>query len=99
MALLHPNGSEHVVLALDITELETQQNHGALLSTVTDTISLLLAILLVRSLARRLSAPVKDIAKRLASLDAREAAARLPINYKKLKLITSPWRPMAPWIG
>ncbi|CUR46513.1 sensor histidine kinase [Alloalcanivorax xenomutans] len=86
VALVHPNDTERVVLALDITELETQQNQGAVLGAVIAVISLMLAILLVRSLARRLSAPVKDIAKRMASLDPREAGARLPVDYKEVEI-------------
>src|SRR5690606_37496850 len=86
VALVHPNDTERVVLALDITELETQQNQGAVLGAVIAAISLMLAILLVRSLARRLSAPVKDIAKRMASLDPREAGARLPVHYKEVEI-------------
>src|SRR5690606_31507457 len=86
VALVHPNDTERVVLALDITELETQQNQGAVLGAVIAVISLMLAILLVRSLARRLSAPVKDIARRMASLAPRQAGARLPVDYKEVEI-------------
>lgn len=86
VALVHPNDTERVVLALDITELETQQNQGAVLGAVIAAISLMLAILLVRSLARRLSAPVKDIARRMASLDPRQAGARLPVDYREIEI-------------
>ncbi|AFT70832.1 Histidine kinase [Alloalcanivorax dieselolei B5] len=86
VALVHPNGPGRVVLALDITELETQQNRGALLGALIAALSLLLAILLMRSLARRLSAPVKDIARRMASLDPRQAGARLPVDYKEIEI-------------
>lgn len=86
-ALVTPTGSGRLIVAIDITALETQQNRDAMLSVIFAVILVVLFLGLILWLHVNLVRPVRDIAQRLRSMDPEIAGVRLPTTYRQQEIL------------
>lgn len=72
-----------LITAIDIGELEDQQNHDARYSVVWAGLLVLFIAGVIAWLHVNLVRPVRDLADRMQAIDPRHAGARLPTTYKR----------------
>lgn len=70
-----------LITAIDIGELEDQQNHDARRSVIWAALFMLLIAALIAWLHANLVRPVRDLADRMRAIDPHDTAARLPTTY------------------
>lgn len=85
-ALVKQVGSERVVLALDLTELDAEQNRSVAYGLLFVLFSVLLVGAAMWWLARHLSAPVRDLAERMERLRPDAPEQRLPTGYPEMEI-------------
>jgi signal transduction histidine kinase len=72
-----------LITAIDIAELENQQNHDARYSVVWAGILVLFIGGVIAWLHANLVRPVRDLADRMQAIDPRDTGTRLPTTYKR----------------
>lgn len=77
-----------LIMAIDLTELENQQNGSVQLSVMFLFFNLVLIGLVIWWLHLNLTRPVRDLAQRMSELDPLNPSQRLPTNYRKSELNT-----------
>jgi signal transduction histidine kinase len=82
-ALVTPMGSGKLVTYLDIRELETQQNHDAIMTGVWGAAFIALISAVIGWLHTNLVRPVRDLASRMQAIDPAIKGQRLPTTYRQ----------------
>lgn len=77
-----------LIMAIDLTELENEQNGSVQLSVMFLIFNVVLIGLVIWWLHLNLTRPVKDLAQRMRELDPLNPTQRLPTNYRKSELNT-----------
>lgn len=72
-----------LITAIDIAELENQQNHDSLVSLIWAVFFLALIAGIIAWLHANLVRPVRDIADRMQAMDPSSTGMRLPTTYKR----------------
>lgn len=72
-----------LITAIDIAELENQQNHDSLVSAIWAVFLLALIAGVIAWLHANLVRPVRDIADRMQAMDPSSTGMRLPTTYKR----------------
>lgn len=72
-----------LITAIDIAELENQQNHDSLVSLIWAVFLLALIAGIIAWLHANLVRPVRDIADRMQAMDPSSTGMRLPTTYKR----------------
>lgn len=75
-----------LVMAIDLTELEDEQNGSVQLSVLFMLFNLLMIGLVIWWLHQSLTRPVEDLARRMRELDPLKPSQRLPVAYRKSEL-------------
>lgn len=75
-----------LIMAIDMTDLDDEQNGSVQISVLFLLVNLFLIALMSWWLHRVLTAPINDLARRMRGLDALQPSQRLPTNYKKNEL-------------
>jgi signal transduction histidine kinase len=84
--LVTPMGAERVVMALDITDLERQQNGNAALSVLFWAVGVMVILLSVQWLYRSLRRPMKQLALAMNELDPERPSDRLSVDFELVEL-------------
>jgi signal transduction histidine kinase len=77
---------ERIVLVIDLTEFEDEQNASVRASILAVLLNLALIVAVAWWLTRTLRRPVRELAKRLAALDPQQPAQRLPEQWPQDEL-------------
>ncbi|WP_259639572.1 sensor histidine kinase [Pseudomonas syringae group genomosp. 3] len=77
-----------MIMAIDMTELEDDQNGSVQLSVLFLIFNILIICTLIWWLYLNLSRPVKDLARRMRELDPLKPSQRLPTEYRNSELNT-----------
>lgn len=77
-----------LVMAIDMTELENDQNGSVQLSVLFLIFNLILTSLIIWWLHLSLTRPIDDLARRMRDLNPLQPSQRLPTNYRKTELNT-----------
>jgi signal transduction histidine kinase len=86
--LVTPLAQGRLIMAIDMTELEDEQNGSVQLSVLFLLLNLLMITLVVWWLYLRVTRPVNDLARRMRDLDPLEPMQRLPTTYLNRELKT-----------
>ncbi|KPX39350.1 hypothetical protein ALO68_01935 [Pseudomonas syringae pv. helianthi] len=87
-ALVTPLPHGRLIMTIDMTELEDEQNGSVQLSVVFLMFNVLVIGLLIWWLYLNLSHPVKDLARRMRELDPLKPSQRIPTAYRNSELNT-----------
>lgn len=85
-ALVTSVAQGRLIVAIDMTELEDDQNGSVQLSVLFLVFNLFMTCLVIWWLHLNLTRPVEDLAKRMRGLDPLKPAQRLPTTYRKSEL-------------
>ncbi|SDW70661.1 Signal transduction histidine kinase [Pseudomonas syringae] len=84
--LVTSRGNERLIAAIDISDLEREQNFIALIGAVFLLLNLILIIAVIAWLYVRLHRPVQALARSMKQLDPERPAQRLPVQYAQEEL-------------
>ena len=84
--LVTPVGAERIVMALDLTDLEWQQNRNAVLGMALWLIGVVVIIFSVQWLYRSLRRPMQQLALAMNGLDPEQPSDRLPVDFELIEL-------------
>ncbi|TKJ80331.1 sensor histidine kinase [Pseudomonas sp. CFBP13509] len=87
-ALVTPVPQGRLIMVVDLTELENEQNGSVQLSVVFLLLNLIMIGLVIWWLHLNLARPIKDLARRMRELDPLKPSQRLPTHYRKSELNT-----------
>lgn len=79
-------GNGRMIAAIDISDLEHEQNRIALIGAVYLILNLVLIICAIAWLYVRMRRPVQELAQRMKQLDPERPAQRLPVHYVQQEL-------------
>lgn len=85
-ALITRIGDEHLVMAIDLTELENDQNRTVLLGVSFVVANLVLIAAAIIWLNLTLRRPVQELARRMDQLDPDKPSQRLPVGFAQVEL-------------
>jgi signal transduction histidine kinase len=79
-------GGERIVMALDITDLESQQNYNAVLGSVFWALGVMVVAISVLWLYRSLRHPMQQLAREMNALNPEQPSARLQVGFQLIEL-------------
>ncbi len=84
--LVTPLENGRLVMAIDMTDLENQQNSNAILAALFAVLNLVMVGTVIWWLHNSLGRPIKDIATRMRNLDPNAPWQRLPTMYRQSEM-------------
>ena len=79
-------GKERIVMALDITELEREQNRNVVLGVIFWALGVLMVAISVHWLYRSLRRPMQELAHEMNALNPEQPSSRLKVDFQLIEL-------------